>query len=65
MLIRIVYPDGRFDWVKPFKLDALLAEKQVQMFFRSGRWVKVDRDPLRRSRLSSFSGSDRRHGLNS
>lgn len=65
MLIRIVYADGRYDWVKPFKLDALLAEKRVRMFLRSGHWVRVDRDALRRSRLSSYSGSDRRQGLNS
>lgn len=65
MLIRIVYADGRYDWVKPFMLDNLLAENQVQMFLRSGRWVTVGRDPVRSSRLSSYLGSDRRQGLNS
>lgn len=65
MLIRIVYADGRYDLVKPFKLDALLAENQVRMFFRGGRWVTVGQDALRRSRLSSYSGTNRRQALNS
>lgn len=65
MLIRIVYADGRYDWVKPFMLDTLLAENKVQMFFRNGRWVTVGRDPVRRNRLNSFAGADRRQGLNS
>ena len=65
MLIRIVYDDGRYDLVKPFILDALLAEKQVRMFLRDGRWVQVGRDALRRSHLTSYSGADRRRTLNS
>jgi len=65
MLIRVVYADGRYDLVKPFKLDALLAEDQVRMFLRSGRWVMVGRDALRRNRLTSYPGADRRRSLNS
>ncbi|MHB1397300.1 MAG: GSU3473 family protein [Trichloromonadaceae bacterium] len=65
MLIRIVYEDGRYDLVKPFKLNSLLAENQVRMFLRGGRWVMVGRDALRRSRLTSYSGADRRRALNS
>lgn len=65
MLIRIVYADGRYDLVKPFKLDALLAENQVRMFVRGGHWAMVGRDALRRNRLTSYTGADRRRVLNS
>lgn len=65
MLIRIVYEDGRYDLVKPFKLDALLSENRIRMFLRGGRWVMVGKDALRRNRLTSYSGADRRRSLNS
>lgn len=65
MLIRIVYEDGRYDLVKPFKLDALLSENKIRMFLRSGRWVMVGKDALRRNRLTAYSGGDRRRALNS
>lgn len=60
MLIRVEYADGRFDLVKPFLLENLLADNRIRKFVRNGQWVTVGRDPVRRGRLTSYAGVDRR-----
>lgn len=64
MLIRIEYADGRYDLVKPFLLDSLLAENRVRKFLRNGQWVTVGRDPIRHGRLTAYVGADRRQHQN-
>jgi|Deesub1362A_J573_1020465.scaffolds.fasta_scaffold00956_12 hypothetical protein len=47
MLIRIRYRDGRYDMVKPFILDRLIAERSIEGFHRSEGWVTIGRDRIR------------------
>lgn len=61
MMIRVVYHDGRYDMVKRWAFETLLAQRQIQGFRRSSGWVRIDRDPLRGSRgTHDFQGEDRR-----
>ncbi len=61
MMIRVVYHDGRYDMVKRWAFETLLAQRKIQGFRRSSGWVRIDRDPLRGSRgAHDFQGDDRR-----
>lgn len=48
MLIRVKYPDGRYDMVKDFRLDYLIENKTIQSFERSNGWVVLGVDPVRK-----------------
>lgn len=61
MMIRVVYHDGRYDMVKRWAFETLLAQRKIQGFRRSSGWVRIDRDPLRGSRRTlDYQGEDRR-----
>lgn len=61
MMIRVVYHDGRYDMVKRWAFETLLAQRKIQGFLRSSGWVRIDRDPLRGSRQPlDYHGEDRR-----
>ncbi|WP_432822468.1 GSU3473 family protein [Trichloromonas sp.] len=55
MLIRVKYPDGRYDMVKNFRLDHLIETRAIYSFKRASGWVVLGVDPLRQS-------GNRRHG---
>ena len=46
-MIRVRYPDDRFDMVKVSRLDLLLETSQISSFERASGWVDVNRDPVR------------------
>jgi len=61
MLIQVMYPGNNFDYVKDFMLDKLIESKGISMFRRSGGWVSIGTDPVRKgSKAESFSGPERR-----
>ncbi len=61
MLIRVIYHDYRFDFVKPFLLDRELLLGRISMFRRRSGWVFVGIDPVRENRKNRRAGSfDRR-----
>lgn len=65
MLIRVMYPNGKFDMVSPHLLDSLLEQEKVSGFMRSDGWVSIGKDPLRKSdKVNSYTGPERRHPLN-
>ena len=65
MMIRVVYHDGRYDMVKRWAFETLLAQRKIQGFRRSSGWVRIDRDPLRGSRQNlDYQGEDRRVPIN-
>ena len=47
MLIRVMYDDGKFDMVKPQRLDTLLTSGRLTSFMRSDSWAVVGRVLLR------------------
>ena len=60
MMIRVMYADGKFDMVKPQKLDMLLEEQKVTSFMRSNGWAVVGRDSIRRGSSEGYWGEERR-----
>ena len=60
MLIRVMYDDGKFDMVKPQRLDQLLESEKLHCFKRSDSWAVVGRDNLRSSRSQGHKGVERR-----
>ncbi len=47
MLIRVIYPDNRYDFVKDTFLDQLIRNRSITMFQRKSGWVRVGVDPVR------------------
>lgn len=50
MLIQVVYPDNRYDYVKDYILDSLIETRTIARFRRSSGWVTLGRDPIRTSK---------------
>lgn len=61
MMIRIRYPDGKYDMVKITRLDDLIASKRIFGFRRATDWVLIGRDPIRKNSGESYCGPERRH----
>ena len=59
MLIRVMYFSDKYDMVKPFLLDELIASKRVKKFRRSDGWATIGVDPVR-GMGGSYSGLERR-----
>lgn len=61
MLIQVNYTDDRYDFVKDFMLETLIASGAIAKFRRSSGWVEVGVDPVRKSRTSTpYDGVERR-----
>ncbi len=60
MLIRVMYRDFRYDYVKPELLTALLDEDLVSVFRRRRGWVFVGIGPVRREKQDTAPLSERR-----
>lgn len=62
MIIRIMYKDYKYDYVNTRKLDQLIASQRIIKFVRPSEdtWVYIDRDPIRGSGQSSYTGPERR-----
>jgi hypothetical protein len=59
MLIRVMYDNKKYDWVKPFCLDRLIKSGRIKMFLRSEGWVVIGRDMIR-ERNENYLGSEGR-----
>jgi hypothetical protein len=49
MVIRVMYPNKKFDMVKDSLLNKLITSGKIVKFFRSGAWVTIGQDPTRGS----------------
>jgi hypothetical protein len=49
MLLRVQYPDSRYDYVDATALDRFIVSKSIKKFFRPSEnvWVDVEREPIR------------------
>lgn len=64
MMIRIRYPNGRFDMIKASHLDRLLVAKQISSFKRQSGWVVLGQDPIRSPGNRIFClGAERREPM--
>lgn len=61
MDIKVVLHDGQEKEVKPFQLDKLISLGMVRKFRRSGGWVTVGKDPVRREKGQAYAGPERRN----
>jgi len=60
MMIRVLYHDGRYDLVKRWTLEMLIAQSKIQAFHRANGWVRIGKDNLRSSRSTTYQGDERR-----
>ena len=60
MMIRVMYPDGKTEMVRPPLLKLLIERGRIQQFRRDHGWSVLGQDPLRRNQNSDYSGPERR-----
>jgi len=61
LLIRVVYPDGKYDMVNGAALDRLIEKKAIRSFRRSSGWVLLGVDPVRNPKSQvEYAGEKRR-----
>lgn len=60
MLIRVIYNDFKYDFVKPRLLDSLIESRKVSMFRRRTGWAIVGIDPVRQKKYYFDRFIDRR-----
>jgi hypothetical protein len=61
MLIRVIYKDDKYDFVKPFRLDEFLDAGKISMFRRRSGWVFVGIDRIRvKENYPSYPARERR-----
>ena len=61
MLIQVNYKDDKYDYVKDFMLETLIASGVIAKFRRSSGWVRVGVDPVRKDRQGTlYGGAERR-----
>ena len=61
MLIQVNYTDDRYDFVKDFMLETLIASGAIAKFRRTTGWVQVGVDPVRKAQKSApYAGAERR-----
>ena len=63
MLIRVVYNDNKYDFLKPARLQQELKAGTITMFQRSNGWARIGVDPLRSmvQQAPLDKSSERRH----
>jgi len=60
MLIRVLYNDGYYDYVKPQLLDQLIELNGIISFYRQSGPAVLGVDRVRSSRRSDYDGAERR-----
>jgi hypothetical protein len=50
MLIKVMYQDGKIGEIENYQLDDLIYSKKIKKFQRSGQWVTIGVDPIRKAR---------------
>jgi len=58
MLIQVLYPDNRFDFVKDHSLQKLIESGAIAQFRRSSGWVTIGLDSVRQFNRGSHQNSD-------
>lgn len=61
MMIRIQYPDRRYDMVKVSQLERFIAANRISGFRRATGWVVIGRDPTRRHSQEFYLGPEKRY----
>ena len=61
MTLHVQYQDLQYDYVGPWILDRLIANKRLRQFYRKSeeRWIDVHHDPIR-GIGGKYLGPDRR-----
>ena len=60
MLIRVLYNDGYYDYVKPQLLDRLIEANEIITFYRQNGPAVLGVDRVRSSRRNDYEGPERR-----
>ncbi len=62
MVLRIRYPDLTYDYVAAERIDHLIAERQIIMFYRPSeqQGIDIERDPIRQAGRRRYRGKERR-----
>lgn len=61
MLIQVMYPDSRYDYVKDFMLENLIESGRIARFRRRDGWAAPGIDPVRSTTPSRpYAGTERR-----
>jgi hypothetical protein len=50
MLIKVMYQDGKIGEIENYQLDDLINSQKIKKFQRSGQWVTIGVDPIRKVR---------------
>ena len=63
MVIRVIYQNQRYDFVKAFRLDEFIETGAIALFLCRSGWVRVGLDPIRATTTDSsytYKGKERR-----
>ena len=61
MLISVIYPNGKHDYVKDFYLPHLIRSEAILSFKRSSGWVAIASANIRdKNRTCTYAGPERR-----
>jgi len=60
MLLRVVYRDGCFDYVKPQLLERLIQTNKLKYFYRESGVAAPGVDRVRSTQEKPYAGIDRR-----
>jgi hypothetical protein len=60
MMIRIIYPNQKYDMVKDTMLTAMIARDEIAKFYRDDEWVDIHIDPVRGHGGDPYNGPERR-----
>jgi len=55
----VIFANGEERVVPAYMLDYLIREKKIVAFLRSGGWVQVGLDPIRKGQLPLITSGDR------
>jgi hypothetical protein len=66
MLIRVMYPDNSYDYVREFMLNNLIDTEKIVKFRRSGGWVPIVEGHVRSESLQNpYKGAEKRVAVRS
>jgi hypothetical protein len=63
MVLRVRYPNRKYDYVSSAAIDRLITQKQIGMFYRPSekRWIDIEHGPLRKDANTGYDGIERRN----
>ena len=50
MLIKVIYQDEKIAEIEAYQLEDLIRSNKIKKFVRSGQWVTIGIDPIRKTR---------------